>query len=424
MNEENLNKDVNEEVTSETNEVKEEVVTPEVKEEEKLEVEETTETKSPKGFELPKFGQKKTTKRVLRGDFVALVALVLIVIISAVKIPSFLVDSKLEKLGYNEKAIEAIKDKKISKVITSNGYYSDYLASEVVKDSFKTEYLELYVYETKLDDEDFAIYEKLQKMGYTEEEALKIFKELDNQEISALLVFDKQTNLDTYIADCKKNRAMNKNGGLILSGDYFKAYENIQPAPGIGTDAVLVNKKHDLGKYVPEDLKTLNTRYAIDGVMLVSNAHEAFVSMCNDMSSAGLGIYSIGGYRSYEDQKEYYEYYDTKAEADLQSIRPGFSESQTGLSVQVVDGTNESLDKFGNSPEYKWLQEHAHEYGFILRYPANKQSVTGHEGETYRYRYVGKDLATKIKNSGLTLEEYYALYMNDVTAAKPAKDNK
>ena len=419
-NEENLNEEIKE--TKE--EVSEETPVEENKVEEETVVEEAK-TESSENFEMPVFGKEKKAKksrRVLRGDFVALVCLVLLVIISAVKIPSFLVDSKLEKLGYNEKAIEAIKDLKISKTITSNKYYSDYLAAEVTKESFRPDYLELYVYETKLTDNDFLVYDKLIKLGYTKEEVLRLFKDLNPNEISALVVFEKQANLDTYVNDCIKNRAINKNGSLVLNGNYFKPYENITTAPNIGTTSVIANKRFNLGNYVPANLTTLNTRYAVDGVELVDEAAKAFVEMCNEMSSNNLGIYAIDGYRSYEGQKSVYESYSSPAESELKSIRPGHSEQQTGLLVMVVDGTNEDLSLFPTSPEYKWLSDNAAKYGFILRYPENKESVTAHDAESYTFRYVGVDLATKIKKSGLTFEEYYFLYMNQDVPANSKKD--
>ena len=94
---------------------------------------------------------------------------------------------------------------------------------------------------------------------------------------------------------------------------------------------------------------------------------------------------------------------------DDYASRPGFSEHQTGLALDIVTD-NIIGNEFENTDEFKWLQENAHLYGFILRYPKDKEYITGYNYESWHYRYVGKELATKIKESGLTYDEYYAYY--------------
>ncbi|MGX8706675.1 MAG: M15 family metallopeptidase, partial [bacterium] len=82
---------------------------------------------------------------------------------------------------------------------------------------------------------------------------------------------------------------------------------------------------------------------------------------------------------------------------------PGASEHQTGLAFDV---TTETGNGFESTPQYGWLMQHAHEYGFIQRYPANKADVTGISYEPWHYRYVGIEVATIIHNTGMTLEEF------------------
>ena len=96
---------------------------------------------------------------------------------------------------------------------------------------------------------------------------------------------------------------------------------------------------------------------------------------------------------------------DGRAAADTYSARPGHSEHQTGLAIDLNDVT----DNFGNSREGKWVAAHCHEYGFIIRYPKGKQKITGYMYEPWHVRYVGVKLATKIHDSGLTLEEYLGI---------------
>ena len=93
---------------------------------------------------------------------------------------------------------------------------------------------------------------------------------------------------------------------------------------------------------------------------------------------------------------------DAAKKAATVILPPGTSEHHLGLAMDICN-TNSS---FSSQKEYKWLMEHAHEYGFILRYTADKQSITGIIPEPWHWRYVGVEHAKKIKDSGLCLEEY------------------
>lgn len=124
----------------------------------------------------------------------------------------------------------------------------------------------------------------------------------------------------------------------------------------------------------------------------------------------GFDIYISSGFRSYERQVTLYNNYvkrDGKAAADTYSARPGHSEHQSGLTFDV----NEISDKFHNTPEAKWLSENCYKYGFILRFPNGKEKETGYKYESWHFRYVGEELATKLYNNGdwLTLEGYFGI---------------
>ena len=133
-----------------------------------------------------------------------------------------------------------------------------------------------------------------------------------------------------------------------------------------------------------------------------------FYKMTSDASKQGLYIYFASGFRSYEYQSQIYNNYvarDGQAIADTYSARPGHSEHQSGLAIDV----NQIDNSFDNTPEAKWLADHCHEYGFILRYPQGKESITGYQYESWHVRYVGTDLSYAIRNSGLTMEEYFGI---------------
>ncbi len=125
-------------------------------------------------------------------------------------------------------------------------------------------------------------------------------------------------------------------------------------------------------------------------------------------AAEGLNIYLSSGFRSYDYQKRIYNNYvriHGQAKADTFSARPGHSEHQTGLAIDV----NTVTDSFGATREAAWLAAHAHEFGFIIRYPKGKEHITGYKYEPWHIRYLGIDTATAVYNSGLTLEEYLGI---------------
>jgi D-alanyl-D-alanine carboxypeptidase len=141
---------------------------------------------------------------------------------------------------------------------------------------------------------------------------------------------------------------------------------------------------------------------------LLSEVKEAFSVMQKAAAKEGLNIYISSGYRSYNRQVTLYNNYvksDGTALADTYSSRPGHSEHQTGLCFDL----NTIDDSFGNTAESAWLEKHAQEYGFIIRFPKGKESYTGYQYEPWHLRYVGVELATKIYESGLSLEEYFGI---------------
>ena len=163
----------------------------------------------------------------------------------------------------------------------------------------------------------------------------------------------------------------------------------------------------------------------IDGVLIVNKTYSlpssygngltdevstAFQKMKNAATKDGITLSIISGYRSYSRQDTIYHNYvqrDGKSEADTYSARPGHSEHQSGLAFDL----NSLESSFANTKEGKWLNEHAYEYGFILRYPKGKTNETGYVYEPWHFRYVGEELAKKLYNDGnwITLEAYFGV---------------
>lgn len=139
-----------------------------------------------------------------------------------------------------------------------------------------------------------------------------------------------------------------------------------------------------------------------------AQANNALNEMINAAKTEGVVLRMISGFRSYSTQNTLYNNYvarDGKAEADRYSARPGHSEHQTGLAFDL-----NSLDQsFENTKEGKWLAENCWKYGFIIRYPKGKESVTGYMYEPWHVRYLGKEVAKKVYESGKCLEEYLGI---------------
>lgn len=176
----------------------------------------------------------------------------------------------------------------------------------------------------------------------------------------------------------------------------------------------MVNKENYLpSNYEPSDLVYLPSGYYGNNHPMRSVAAKAFVAMADAVKKAGYGgIVAMSNYRDYDHQSRLYQMYksqDGQAKADQYSARPGFSEHQTGL-VTDISAKGGSMDYFHKYEGYKWVLKHAHEYGFIQRYPKNRDFITGYEYESWHFRYVGVKVATIIYNHGWTLEEYKLVY--------------
>lgn len=137
-------------------------------------------------------------------------------------------------------------------------------------------------------------------------------------------------------------------------------------------------------------------------------AQAAFNEMQAAAADEDLNIYISSGYRSYDYQAGLYQRYvdkDGKAEADRYSARPGHSEHQTGLAFDL----NSIDNSFADTKEGKWVLRNCYKYGFIIRYPADKEDVTGYMWEPWHIRYLGKETAQSVYDSGLCLEEYLGI---------------
>ncbi|SHH88202.1 LD-carboxypeptidase LdcB, LAS superfamily [Sporobacter termitidis DSM 10068] len=178
-----------------------------------------------------------------------------------------------------------------------------------------------------------------------------------------------------------------------------------------GAVDVLVNKYHPLPPdFIPAHLETISAHYSSGTRQLTHAARVAFEKMCADAKKLGYSIYATSAYRSYSRQQSVYSSFldpgdpSSAAAQELLAARPGYSEHQTGLAVDVIRANAALM----NTAVYKWYAKNAHKYGFIIRYPYAKEPILGYTNEPWHLRYLGVRLATAVYNSGLTYDEYYA----------------
>jgi len=181
---------------------------------------------------------------------------------------------------------------------------------------------------------------------------------------------------------------------------------------------VILNKYYYADKeYHAEDLMEIDSIYSLYGstykLELSKECFEAFLKMYNDAKELGYGFKINSAYRSYDKQETLYNRYvqsDGQKEADTYSARPGYSEHQTGYAFDIRDFpyTNEDYSK---TKSFTWVSQNAYKYGFILRFPKDKEFITGYQYESWHYRYCGIECSTYIHNHNITFEEYYEYFI-------------
>ena len=242
-------------------------------------------------------------------------------------------------------------------------------------------------------------------------------EKINKKEFSKITYYDKknQNRYEKY-QKLKPNLSIEKivtEVNIGLDNDY---YTNDAKTINLNTEYILVNKYNYLTKdYVPDNLETISNQYALENMQMVNYAKEAFEKMAKEAKKENLSIIAMSTYRSYEYQISLYDKYvkiDGKEKADTYSGRPGYSEHQTGLAVDVYNG-KESYTNFEITEEFKWMEKNAYKYGFILRFPKNKTKETGYDYESWHYRYVGKKIAKYIQENNISYEEYYVKYIEN-----------
>ncbi|MBP1963729.1 M15 family metallopeptidase [Paenibacillus aceris] len=180
---------------------------------------------------------------------------------------------------------------------------------------------------------------------------------------------------------------------------------------------VLVNKQFSLpSNYEPTDLVYPDVPFTftekVEKRKMRSVAAGALEKLFAGAKKDGINLAGVSAYRSYATQKSVFQRYvqkDGEEKAKTYSAVPGTSEHETGLAIDVSgsDGKCAAEDCFGGTKEANWLEKHAPEYGFIIRYPQGKAAITGYQYEPWHIRYVGVDTAKDMVAKKMTMEEYY-----------------
>ena len=195
-------------------------------------------------------------------------------------------------------------------------------------------------------------------------------------------------------------------GAALLSGSKNAAL----PEKDIGGTIFLVNRQHVISEqYVPEPLRKTQVHGMSQSMR--EDAATALEELFQAAQSDGIKLSSVSGYRSYSKQSLIYSRKvgrtGSEAEADKLVARPGASEHQLGLAMDLATRNSSTLsEKFGSTPEGQWVYANCQRFGFIVRYLKGYEDVTGYSFEPWHIRYVGPEHAEAIAASGLPFETY------------------
>ncbi|WP_059105959.1 M15 family metallopeptidase [Shouchella shacheensis] len=204
---------------------------------------------------------------------------------------------------------------------------------------------------------------------------------------------------------------------LVLGEDYFNEVKEVNGALQIqNPENITANVNREFlmpSDYVPEDMRAPDVLFSFEGEaerrMLRQEAALALEGLFAAAEDAGHTLYAVSGYRSYDRQAELYEQEVAQRGEEQEVVAmPGQSEHQTGLAMDVSSETVQFglTEAFGSTPEGGWLDENAHHFGFIIRYPEGKEGITGYDYEPWHLRYVG-EIAVDVYENSYTLEEYF-----------------
>lgn len=275
---------------------------------------------------------------------------------------------------------------------------------------------------------------KLIEIGYKKEDIKILEKQLDKKTYQSLfsnkkdefilsLIKEKyyiKKNLSNYLAYQKEHVSDSpaKIISMVNTFNNYKYYDHDLDADLSKDTLVITNKFYHLKEnYMPNDLVAVSNKYYYGSNHKIRKvAYDAFIDMWNAAHDENIYLIINSSFRPYSSQVSVYDAYkNTKGTtyADSVAARPGYSEHQTGLSIDVFSKENTTTANFKGSTAHVWLQNNAHRFGFIERYQEDKVEITGFAAEAWHWRYVGVEVATYIHDNNITFDEYYAYFIEN-----------
>lgn len=334
----------------------------------------------------------------------------------------------LKKIGYSEKASKNIlikfkkkevlqlgKNKTLNKAFESSDYneknftiypkikYQNqkYLIKNIntlIKKGYSNDQISMIL--SHGDDNDVTEFAKRKKVRYLEE-----FYSLD---------YAKLKYYDRYLEYMDNSREDEETTVLIVNLDMDKEEYKDPTIVKEFSYTMLVNKHRELTeKFTPKDLVKITEPYTTqENIKANRTAYAAAKKMIDAAEKEGYYLTINSAYRSYKDQEEITKTYQQlygDAYVEKYVLKPGFSEHQTGLGLDIG---SKKTSVFANSAEYNWIKDNCYKYGFIYRFKPKFEDITGIRHEAWHYRYVGKKVAKEIYEKDMSLEEYYAKHID------------
>lgn len=372
-----------------------------------------------------------TVKRLkLKAPIVNLLKVMVVIIVIIVGVVIFYNSqiTSLTSLGYSEIAAKEILFSGYKDYILEKGE-NETLNAAFESDVYKEEYLDNYS-KIKYQKHENLIknINKLIKVGYSnndisiilahgtdsdvsefaKKEKVKYLEEFFSFSYAKLKYYDRYVEYSNETGEDEETTVLHVNLGM--DGEEYVDIEIVDEFEV----TMLVNKYRKLEEdFEPDYLTDVPKEYAGSEDLRASKlAVDAFIEMAQTAEKEGLGLVINSAYRSYQDQVDIKETYQNLYGVNYVNkyvAQPGHSEHQTGLAFDIGSTIT---NVFANSEEYKWMQENAYKYGFILRFSSKGEDITGFRSEPWHYRFVGKTTAKYIYENNLTFEEYYAMFLD------------
>ena len=370
--------------------------------------------------------------RLKKKNAVIVLIILVVLLIEFINPFKIIANNQLRNLNYSEEASKYILEYGLKNKVLDNEY-SEFININVADKEFDVENYDYYktlgYYE---DSNDLGLINSLIDKGYTASDIECILKTGDVASIEEFLLKDRVSsdvinnflsydfailsNLDEYVEYKELNVCEYDDAVVYINlGLDREFYTNYTDVNEFSFD-MLVNKYNKLSSdFVPTDLVDFPDKYCYKGIKSGNSVMiDAFDKMATALyNEKGLNIYANSAYRSYQDQEKTYDLYlKTYGQNYVNNYvsKPGFSEHQTGLCIDIKAGSGNTFIK---TEESAWLKENAHLYGFILRYESDTQEITGYKHEAWHYRYVGLDIAEYIYENDMTFEEYSVRFLYD-----------